>query len=195
MEIKKTNIFLATVPVPTAAQKMHMILEQCQEKLSSRYKIKWTHPSDLHITIGYIRNILVSDIKRVVDMMSIATLHQSFSVTLGDLRLYGNALAFKIAPIEPLRDIHVRLNAQLEHLTQNRYHFDHKGRFEPHLTIARLQNNRPLPPPAKHVLFSLVKTPFHRFEFLINQVAVMQSNPQENGARYSILRRYPFSHG
>jgi 2'-5' RNA ligase len=188
----KNNIFLAALPSHDNRLTLTQKILACEAKRSPLTRVHWTHTQDLHLTIGFIPAVDQTDLRTIA--LSFVTLAQNspIMVTVEDIRLYGNAIVLRVEPIQTLHVIHKTMNQKLIEATNNKYQFQVKGRFDPHLTVGRVKNLSALNPQHKHQLMSLVEQQCKGYSFLIQQVALMHRLPEKAVPAYQSIQLYTF---
>lgn len=190
----KSNIFLALSP----SQDNRVILTQkilaCEAKRSPLVKVQWTHTQDLHITIGFIANVDEKDLRSVAVGLTSISRATPFMAHAAEIKAYGNAIVMRMEPYPHFHSLHKKMNMQLSEQTQERYHFDTKKRYDPHMTIGRIKNLNALNLLHKQQLLSLVEEQFKNVSFLVQQAALMHRMGEPRGQiAYQILQPYPLT--
>ncbi len=186
----KTNIFLAMLPGHDNRLALAQKILACEAKRSPLARVHWTNTNDLHITLGYIAEVNESDIRAIALGMSTVSQNSALMGTAEVVKLYGNAIVLKIEPYQMLAAIHKKMNQKLLEVTNQQYHFEAKHRFDPHLTIGRIQNVQALNPLHKQQLLSLIETQFRGYSFLIQQAALMRRLPEKATSPYQSIQLY-----
>jgi 2'-5' RNA ligase len=186
----KTNIFLALLPGHDNRLALAQKILACEAKRSPLARINWTNNNDLHITLGYIPEVNESDIRAIALGMSIISQSSALMASGEQVKLYGNAIVLKIEPYQVLSTLNKKMNQKLIEITNQQYHFEAKHRFDPHLTIGRIQNLQALSALHKEQLISLIETQFTGYSFLIQQAALMRRLPEKATSPYQSIQLY-----
>jgi 2'-5' RNA ligase len=187
----KSNIFIALLPSHDNRLSVTQKIHACEAKRSALVKVQWTPINDLHFTLGYIRSVDEKDIRLISMGMSLLSQTIPFMASGEEIRLYGNAIVLRLEPYQNLLAIHKKLNQKLIELSENQYHFDVKGRFDPHLTLGRIKNLPALNPLHRQQFLSLLSEQIKSPSFLIQQGALLRRNAENVTPGYQILHLYP----
>lgn len=165
-------------------------ISACEAKRSPLARIQWTHTQDLHITLGYIPKVDQADVRSISLALSAIAQQSPIMANVAQVRGFGNAIALIIEPHQQLLSIHRKLNQKLIEATNNKYHFDTKNRFSPHISIGRVQNLAALNQTHKNQLLDLIQTQFSGYSFLIQQAALMRRLPEKATPHYQSIQLY-----
>ncbi len=188
----KLNIFLAALPSYDNRMVMTQKILACEAKRSPLARIQWTHTQDLHVTLGFISAVEEGELRNVALAMSILSQNSPFMATVEDVRGYGNAIVLRIEPYQQLLSIHKKLHQKLIEATQNKYEFDTRHRFSPHITIGRVQNLSALNQAHKQQLLGIIQEQFRGYSFLIQQAALMRKLPEKAQPSYQNIQLFNF---
>ena len=176
------RVFFA-IPIPADFKKKlaRYILEL--QKQSKTHTISWSRGHHLHITLQFLAEIRTEDIPSLVESVrtSIKTNPYSFIITLGELHFFPNpfrprVIVLNITPTEAINALADSVGKGIAHI---HYPIDHRP-FKAHLTLGRIKKA-----PHLHLDFlEQVKKPDFG-EFLVNEVILFRSEPQENGSKYT----------
>ncbi|MBS0287467.1 MAG: 2'-5' RNA ligase family protein [Proteobacteria bacterium] len=186
----KFNIFLAALPSHDNRMVMTQKILSCETKRSPLARIHWTHTQDLHVTLGFIPNVIETDIRSIALAMSTISQQSPFMANVEAVHGYGNAIVLKIEPYQQLLNIHKKMHQKLVEATEDKYHFDTKHRFSPHITIGRVQNLAALNQAHKQQLLSLIQEQFSGYSFLIQQAALLRRLPEKATPSYQNIQLY-----
>jgi 2'-5' RNA ligase len=183
-------MFLAVLPSNDNRMILSQKISACEAKRSPLVKVDWTHMQDLHVTLGYIQNVDDTDVRAVTLGMVAVSQTSPFMCNVEEIRVYGNAVVLRLEPYQQLLTIHKKMNQKLMEVSEGRYQFSVKGRFDPHLTVGRIRNLRALNPLHKHQFMSLIEEQFRSTSFLIQQAALLRRMPESATPAYQNIQLY-----
>lgn len=189
----KKNIFLAALPSYDNRLAITQKLLGCEAKRSPLIRVNWTHIDDLHITLGYIANVDLNDIRNIALGFSPISQFAPIMANAEEIRIYGNAIVLRLEPQHRFLAIHKKMNQKLAEVSQNRYAFLVKKHFDPHLTIGRVKNWQVLNPIHKQQFMSLIKEQFQTLSFLIQQAALLHHVGEAAVPTYQAIQKYSFN--
>lgn len=165
----------------------------CEAKRSPLAKIAWTHPQDLHLTLGYIEQVQENDIRKIAMDLSNVSQNAPFLATVNEIKIYGSAIVLRCEPYHRFLAIHKKMNQQLIEGSNNRYQFESNKKYDAHLTLGRIRNAKALN--ALHVqqLLSLIQQQFNNATFLIQQCALMRRVADNSLPCYQNIQLYRFT--
>lgn len=186
-----TNIFVAALPNSSTRNSILERINQHAGNLSCKKNVRWERSVDLHITLGYLRGIKISDISQILPHFQIIENHPAIHATVKSSTVYGSALCLQLEPLEAFLTLHNHLVDALEQSCQGIYQFNSHNHFDAHMTLGRLQQPKHLRSNAKDKTASVqwLDNTFHGFSFDVDEVAVLHRAPSED-ANYQQLKTY-----
>ena len=146
---------------------------------------------ELHLTLKFLGNVADSDVPQIVlALESVAAALRPFTLSIGGLGCFPNARRASVV----WRGIDQGFNeisgaaAQVEHAFELIGFARETRPYTPHITLARLRpplDARSWMPKAER------SAPFSLFQ--VDQLHLIQSELQPDGARYTSLRGFPFA--
>lgn len=188
-----TNVFLAALPNYDHAMTISQKILACEAKRTALAKITWTHPQDLHVTLGYISQVQENDIRKIAIDFTAVSQHAPFLATISDIKIYGSAIVLRCEPYHRFLAIHKKMNQQLVDGSNGRYQFDTHKKYDAHLTVGRIRNAKALNPLHVQQLLALIQEQFRNTTFLIQQCALMRRIADNTGPCYQAIQLYRFS--
>jgi 2'-5' RNA ligase len=167
------NIFLAALPSHDNRTIIMQKINACEAKRSPLVRVQWTHTQDLHATLGFIPEVDPKDIKQIVPAFNPITQSPAFMAHVAEVKAYGTAIVLRLEPYPHFSALHKKMNHQLMEATENRYQFDTKKRYDPHITIGRIRNLSALNLLHQQQFLSLVQAQFSNYSFIIQQAALL----------------------
>ena len=163
------------------------VLSNISDELSSSelQGLKLADPAQIHLTLKFLGNVGMNDIKRITEATSsIATAYQPFLLRLQGVGVFPNKKRANVlwvglsGDLLLLKQLTGDLNAELASLGM-----DAEKHFSPHLTIARIAKNIPAIDRQRVVdrLFSITPDPA---PLPVSSINLMSSTLQRSGARH-----------
>lgn len=191
----KTNLFLVALPSHDNRLVFTQKILACEAKRSPLIKVQWTHTNDLHIILGALPQIEESDMRSVALAMSSVSQNAPFMVNTKDIRIYGNTIVLRPEPQHPFMNIYKKTNQKLAESTDNKYQFQTKERFDPHIVLGRIKNLQSVNPLHKQQFLHLLEEQFKTYSFLIQQAALVHRLPENAHPAYQTIQPYPLRRG
>lgn len=174
---------------------LSILLEnKLKEKLAHKLRLEasldeviYAPKQNLHLTLGFIRNVDPHDRASLKNAFNEITTFPSFkghaqtSVILGN----GNSLCIRVEPFDKLSEIRMFTQKLLLKNSQGQYDFDHSFEYLPHIKIQSLRPHLTLEQRTS-LLKDFFKKCDHRIEFIITSLALME----RQGEFYYILKKY-----
>ncbi len=188
---KEIRCFIA-VSLPDQTKKW---LSSCQRQLQdTKMNASWPKPATLHLTLKFLGLTPIDRIREIKSCMTRIT------ARMHPFCLYASGLGV-FPSVKRARTLWAGIRGQTDHLEKLAKDLDHellnavglkteKGRFSPHLTLARVKH--PLSP--KKVI-SLMQD-FEKLrsdEFHVMKIDLIKSTLTRHGAIHEILFSVPFS--
>lgn len=189
----KQNRFIALLPSHESQDRIFTILKPYKKRIETLAHTKWVFPTDYHITIGYMKSVHEDDISALQHAMrSSLSLISSFHVKCQRVQFLGRALTLVLEPNEIFQAIYQTLFQAVERMTQDKYPFETRGYFLPHLTLAKIDRNDAHDIETRESIEELVSEPCERLEFYTERLCLMQSKNSDitEKSRYEILLEY-----
>ncbi len=186
----KNNIFLAVVPSYDNRLAITQKLHRCEAKRSPLVRVNWTHLDDLHVTLGYIADVALNDIRTIALGFSSISQFAPIMANSEEIKMYGNAIVLRLEPLHQFLAIHKKMNQKLGEISENRYQFLVKRHFDPHLTLGRVRNWQVLNQIHKQQFLSLIKEQFQTLSFLTQQAALMHHVGETAVPAYQAIQKY-----
>ena len=140
---------------------------------------RWTKEANLHLTLAFIGQATDEELVEVCQAVkAVGKNHDCFNVEL-DRICYGppKGRPRMIWARGPINEALINLKNDLDsHLSSN-FFKKHNRPFRPHLTLARLKNDKNLPEIEENI----------DWLFSVDSIEVMESKLQKEGAQYIIL--------
>lgn len=172
--MKKHRIFVA---LNTDNQLKRKMLNW-QEKWPN-LEARWTKEDSLHLTLVFIGQATDEELVEVCQIAkAVGKNHDCFNIDM-DRVCYGppKGQPRMIWAQGPINEALVNLKNDLDdHLSSNFLKKENRP-FRPHITLARLKNNKNLPEIEESV----------DWHFPVDSIEVIKSKLQKNGARYTVL--------
>ncbi len=166
-------------------------IHKCEAKRSPLVRIIWTYHLDLHVTIGFIPSVEESDIRPIALGMTLVSQTAPFMANGEEIKLYGNAIVVRVEPYQQFLSMHKKMQKKLMEGSNQRYQFQEKGRFDPHLTLGRIQNLHAVNTHHQHQLLALIQEQFKNCSFLVQQAALMRRVSERVTPIYQTIQLYP----
>ncbi|MFI4938195.1 MAG: 2'-5' RNA ligase family protein [Candidatus Berkiellales bacterium] len=186
----ESNVFLAALISHDNRVIITQKIHACEAKRSPLIRVQWTPTNDLHVTLGFIGSVEEKDIRTIAVGLSTASHNASFMANVGSIRLYGSAIVLRMEPYHVFYKIHQQMQQKLIENTQQKYQFDTRKRYDPHVTIGRIRNLRDVNAFHKQQLLSMIEDQFRACTVMIQQAALLRRLPQESGDNYQTLQLY-----
>lgn len=152
-------------------------IEKCQRGIP---KAKWIKKENLHITLQFIGEISIEDLKNIRQILKMIK-QEKFNIRIKNpkvfYRKFQKILWLSVEPEEPIL---ILRNKILKELSKNQIDLK-KEEYTPHLTIARLEN--PIPKVLNDYLMTYEN--FSTEEFTIDSYTLFSSILTPSGAIYT----------
>ena len=187
MDTGRIRTFIA-VELPDTIK---MQVEQLEARLiKARADLKWVRPQDIHITLKFLGEITKERVEaaRTGVRESLETI-RPFRLSLSRVGAFPNLERARVlwVDVEEGRDELIRLQRQIEDVLFARNFVREPRPFSPHLTIGRVRS-----PKGLGTLTDLVKkAPFQTLDFPVDRVAVIKSDLETSGPKYTVLEHAP----
>ncbi len=151
-------------------------------------RASWVRAENLHLTLRFLGDI---DAAQVADISAglgqLAEAERRFTLQLDQFgffppRRQPRVVYLSVEPQQYLQPLAARIDELLLP-----FGFPRERRFKAHITLARLKSGRNLPQ-----LFQALETTAVRGEFQVAAMSLYQSTLHSAGARYELLRCFPF---
>lgn len=174
-------------------QSVQALLKPVQKYLQSEIrKASWTKSGNFHLTLKFLGDIHVETIDAVAEaVQNVAATQNPFSIVFGGIGAFPTPNRPRVIWIgvkhgaETVTHLAKTVNRELKPLG-----FPIDNRFHPHLTLGRLRTPMNLQP---------LKNALRKYDIIdgatmnVNELTVMQSRLQPNGAVYTPLNVCHFS--
>jgi len=189
---KTTRAFWALTPPPIAITALTKRLLPLLEEIGGE-ALRLTPPANMHITIKFLGDVESSTLLALRrEMREVVSLLAPFPLclrTLGAFPAWHNARVIWLG-VESVPEEFLSLHRQCERIAAAQGYVPEKRRFQPHLTLGRARQHLRIEED------KLKKIPeFIGACFLVDSVELYASNLTPNGARYSLLERFPLTGG
>jgi len=150
--------------------------------------IRWTRPEGLHLTLKFLGQVEATRVTDVTEALNALGPYETFEIEVGGFGFFPSArrprvfwVGSQATPV--LGELARRVEAAMEPLG-----FAREDRpFQPHLTLARLEGQRPQPE-----LDAAVQKGEASFgRFTVTEFFLFESKLRPGGAEYSKLARFP----
>ncbi len=153
-------------------------------------RASWVRAENLHLTLRFLGDI---DAAQVADISAglgqLAEAERRFTLRLGDFGFFPprgqpRVVYLSVGPQQIVGALAAKLNELLLPLG-----FPCERHFKAHITLARIKADKNLPQ-----LQRAIRLPAPGGEFEVAAMSLYQSTLHAAGARYKLLRRFPFGH-
>lgn len=162
-------------------QKISQYIESIKEKISSP-NIRWTEPSDLHVTLQFLPAVKSVDIPQLVEQASNLARIKPFTLCLEKLALFPSATKphVLVVEVETKEVLWSYVSGLANSISLLGYRVENRP-FRAHLTLARFKN---------FISIELNEIPpIDISPILVNEITLFQSKPLSNQSCYTPLAR------
>ena len=181
---EKIRIFIAL----EISEKVVMFLKTLQrDMVSEKFKVSWPRPETLHLTLRFLGDIspgVIGDVEQA--MSSAARDVEPFALHLGGVGVFPSVKGARVAwaGVRGATDALARLRNALEQELSARGYPGERGRFVPHVTLARFKGF--VDP--RTVTAMVQKYRDHRSDtFVCQEMGLFKSDLLSSGARHTCL--------
>ncbi len=141
-KVNQIRAFIALSLTEDVVVALGRVVTPLREKYADK-NINWVPPSNYHITLSFLGNIPIADVKKLEDIMETAGRDfKPFTVQIGKMGLFpeferNGIFVAAVKPDEPLMTLQSTLERALKEAS---YKLQHRP-YRPHVTIARLKKN------------------------------------------------------
>jgi 2'-5' RNA ligase len=146
---------------------------------------RWVTPENWHVTLKFLGSVYPRLLQWVTDQVrGAAAGGEPFTTSLTELGAFPSARRARVlwAGLEDSSGVFVRLAAELDALLEREFQPE-KRPFTPHLTVARFNQQGPLPD-------ELLTTDVRSEPFPVEHLTLYRSYLQRPAARYEALERF-----
>lgn len=190
------NRFIAIVPSHEQQNSIFTILKPYIKQIEALAQMKWVFPTDYHITVGYMKSVHEDDISALENAMrSSLPMLSSFQVFNAGVQFLGWALTLLLRPNDAFQTLYQTILQQVQVTTEDKYPFETKGRFLPHLTLAKIDRSDAHHAKSRESIVEQLSGLFDQFEFDTDRLCLMQSKNMDviGKSRYETLLEYPLN--
>ncbi|MFO1257591.1 MAG: 2'-5' RNA ligase family protein [Gammaproteobacteria bacterium] len=187
------NKFIALLPSEERQNSIFTILKIYKKQIEGLTTTKWVYSTDYHITIGYMKSVDEHDVTSLLNAMTSSLPKvSSFKVTVSGVSFLGRSLTLLLEPNDTFQSIYQTLLQQVQMTTQDKYPFETKGHFLPHLTLGKIDRNNAPHLETRELISKMLSERYHHFSFDTESLCLMQSKNVEAGgkSRYETLQKY-----
>ncbi|MBT3394877.1 RNA 2',3'-cyclic phosphodiesterase [archaeon] len=144
-------------------------------------KIKWVSKKNLHLSLKFLGEVEVEDLKKIKDRLKSVNFEQ-FSANLSGFEISNNSksLLCGISPMDKVVGLQQKVDEELLDL------FDSDQKFSSHITLGRVK----LVKKEKEFMDFLKNVNVWPFKFEIKQFRLMESKLTKDGPIYSIIEKF-----
>lgn len=192
----KKNRFIAIAPSHEQQNSIFTILEPYKKQIEALAHTKWVFPLDYHITVGYMESVDEDDISALENaMISSLPMLSSFQVINTGVQFLGQALTLLLGPNDTFQTLYQTVLQQVQVTTEDKYPFETKGRFLPHLTLAKIDRSDAHHLETRESILEQLSGLYDHYEFDTDRLCLMQSKNIDviGKSRYETLLEYPLN--
>ncbi len=174
------------IDLPAAEQQA--LGKAVQSLCQSKVRASWVRAENLHLTLKFLGDIDPVQLAGIIASLEpLAAGEQPFCLQFGEFGFFPprgqpRIVYLSVEPESFLKSLANRVDELLLPLG-----FPRERRFRAHVTLARLKSDKNLPQ-----LFKALGSSVLSGEFRVAGVTLYQSTLFSDGARYEVLRRFPF---
>ena len=159
-----------------------------QQQLCAREDARLSPARHIHITLGFLGEVTPENAHGVAQALG-EDKFSPFGVRLTHLGVFGarkhpRVIWLGLEPRHPLVELHCKVKEALEEVHPSAFG---KGRFEPHVTLARVKQTYS----SKTLMAAIDTAIIPQLEMRIEGFSLMQSTLTSAGAAYTELGNYP----
>lgn len=196
------RLFLA-VPMPEAIrERIHAIIERLRPR---GWPMRWTEPDNAHLTLHFLGDTPPEEAAILrMSLPAIVAQHEAFDLRTAGLGVFPKLKRPRVlwlgvwGPTHRLESIYNELGDVLDEMM-----FPIEERpFSPHITLGRVRDTRNTPirdlPEALRAAIDEMEAegladPKHGIPFPVEEVLLMRSHLDREGARYEVIARFPLA--
>jgi 2'-5' RNA ligase len=186
MPSEKINLFLAALFDDEALQDFSAY----RLSISNEKSLRDIPDQDLHLTLGYLRGIMVNDVSAIEHCFDFLTEGPSIPTQVGSLSVFGHGKYLGIILNDSRKDLvklRTKANDRLKETLP--YSFDARSMFTPHVSIQRL--NPELPANFQHQLQKdFIAQPLRIKPLWIETLALMTRESNGDLSSYRTIKQY-----
>jgi RNA 2',3'-cyclic 3'-phosphodiesterase len=181
---RQTHYFIA-VPLPKEIKER--LYSWCESAALTFPFKTWVHPEDYHITLAFLGNANVSQIKRVeTELPSVVKKHILFSLTLSEINRFGKPDSPRILWVGVEKEESLfRLQKDVFQTCESiGFSLDQKP-FKPHITVARKWIGQ-----QPFSIQTIKQIPLHKESFIVDRAVLYQTH-MDRLPKYETLAEFP----
>jgi 2'-5' RNA ligase len=171
------------IELPLLAKKsVASFISELQKQIHA-HSICWIQPENLHITLQFLAEVRMADVPKLVENAEVACKNlQGFELELQHAELFPDqhhpkVISMAIAPQQTLSRFSTVLGQAIQ---ASGYKIETRP-FRGHITIGRIQSRDDVIVLPNQMLMTET--------FIINEVTLFQSRPDNKGSRYTVLAK------